>query len=46
MLGAASTGMLEFIEEICDISWHGDIAGSYLVVPLQGEAEVDLYFPL
>ena len=34
--------MLRFLEDVCDISGHRDVAGSGLVVPLQGEAEVDL----
>ena len=36
-----SGGVLEFLEDVCNISGHGDVAGSGLVVPLQGEAEVD-----
>ena len=42
MLGSVSGGVLAFLEDVCDVSGHGDDAGLGLVVPLQGEAEVDL----
>ena len=38
--------MLEFLEDVCDISRHGDVAGLGLVVPLRGESEVYLAAPV
>ena len=34
--------MLYFIEEVCDVSGHGEVAGLGFVVLIQGESEVEL----
>ena len=41
-MGAVSGGVIKFLVDICNISGRGDVAGLELVVPLQGEAEIEL----
>ena len=45
MLGAVSCGILDFLADICNLYGHVDVAGLGLVVPLQGESELELSIP-
>ena len=45
VVGAVRVGVLEFIEDICDVSGHKDVAGLVFVVQLQGEDKVELNAP-
>ena len=38
--------MLETLEGTFDVTWHGDVAGSLDVVPLEGEAAILAAFPI
>ena len=42
MLDTVSSVVIKFLENFCDISGHGGVAGLYLVVPLQREAKVEI----
>ena len=41
-----SGSVIEFLEEFFNVSGHGDVAGSGLVVSLQGAAEVEISAPV
>ena len=46
VLGSVISGVLKFLEDVCDVSGNGDVACSGLVVSFQVEAEVELVTPV
>ena len=44
--GDGERSVIEFIEDVCNVSGHGEVVGLGLAVPLQVEAEVELSIPV